>query len=135
MNVRAQGATEYTLILIIVLLVATAAVSFLFLSSPKSRIIGIAENLGENIKFTPSNSMVPENIPSGDWEWAVYTASGTKLMDFTYPGAADYSPGSNTNLSVGVSVTFGAPGIDLGNTNDLLLIRYKGNEVFEIRIF
>ncbi len=135
MNERSQGSTEYLLILAVVLIVAAMALFFLLSFNPRAIITGSAENSGDNIVFTPSNTLTPENIPASNWEWALFTAQGSMLVDYTYPGAAGYSPDTGTNLARGVPITFGAEGIDLGTTGDKLKIRYRGKDIFESELF
>jgi hypothetical protein len=110
------------------------AVYFLSSANPSVIITGTAENSGENVVFTPNNTMVPENILASDWEWAVFTYSGAMLVDFTSPGATDRSPDAGTNLARGTPITLGAAGVDLGTTGDVLKIRYKKSEVYQITI-
>ncbi|GEM_PF-637354 len=121
MRIRAQGATEYLLMLAVVLIIIAAAVFFLMGATPGALISGIAENSGDDIIFTPSNSMIPATIPAADWEYAVYR-DATEIVGFT-AGTEDLNRGESISLS--------APGVADGDT---LKIRYKEKDVYDILI-
>jgi len=90
--------------------------------TPRALISGTAENSGDDIIFTPSDSMTPASIPAVDWEYAVYR-NATEIMGFM-EGTED--------LKRGESISLFAPAAASG---DILKIRYKGEEVFDIVIF
>jgi len=111
-GVRAQGATEYLLILVAILGVATVAIFFLITAPPSAIITGVAEKSGDNVIFIPSQSMTPDTISSEDWKWAIYR------------DAAQIASGSGTeDLEKGVSVTLVAPDAASG---DEVKIKYDG---------
>jgi hypothetical protein len=68
---RGQGATEYLLMLAAVLVIVAVAVYYVISTGP-AVITGTATKNGDNVIFTPSDSMVPASISSTDWEWAIY---------------------------------------------------------------
>ncbi len=111
-GVRGQGATEYLLILVVVLGVATVAIFFLIAAPPSAIITGVAEKSGDNVVFVPSQSMTPDTISSDDWEWAIYR------------GAIQIASGSGTeDLKKGMSVALTAPDAASG---DEVKIKYDG---------
>ena len=113
MKIRAQGATEYLLILAVVLVIVAIAVSYLTSTTPSAMITGMAVKSGDNVIFTPSDSMIPPEISAGDWEWAIYrdavvTASSANTTD---------------DLKRGIPVALQAPDALNG---DKLKIKYNG---------
>jgi hypothetical protein len=66
-KIKSQGATEYLLVLAVVLVVVAAVISFLFATRPAAiSITGSAEKSDDSIVFTPSNSMAPDSISTAD---------------------------------------------------------------------
>jgi hypothetical protein len=115
---RGQGATEYLLMLAAVLVIVAIAVYYVTSTGPSAIITGTGVKSGENINFTPSNTMVPSSILAADWQYAVYRGA-TKV----YPAATDWQPGTGT-LNRGLPVGLTATGNLVG---DILKIKYKGN--------
>ncbi len=101
---KGQGATEYLLMLAAVLVIVAIAVYYVTSTSPSAIITGTAIKSGENINFTPSNTMTPASIDSGDWEYAVYRGA-TPVEDFTSGTAA---------LERGIPVVLVATGNQVG---------------------
>lgn len=123
---RGQGATEYLLILAVVLVVVATVVSFLLATRPLAiAITGLAEKNGDNIVFTPSTTMTPASIPHEDWEYAVYRGASK-----VYPVDTDWKPGTAT-LERGTSIALVATGVQSG---DVLKIRYREKDVFSTNI-
>ncbi|HID60625.1 MAG TPA: class III signal peptide-containing protein, partial [Hadesarchaea archaeon] len=54
---KGQGATEYLLMLAAVLVIVAIAVYYVTSAGPSALISGTAENVGDDIVFTPSTPM------------------------------------------------------------------------------
>lgn len=116
-GIRSQGATEYLLILAVVLIVVGVAVAFLLATRPPAiSITGMATKSDDNINFTPSTAMTPSSIPAADWKYAVYS-DATKV----YPTAIDWADAPG-DLKAGIPIALVATGNQVG---DVLKIRYK----------
>ena len=72
---RGQGSIEYLLILSAVIGVVGITAYFLTGGTPSAIINGTAEIEGDNVVFTPSDTMTPAEIPAGEWKWAAYRGS------------------------------------------------------------
>jgi len=117
---KGQGATEYLLMLAAVLVIVAIAVYYVTSAGPSALISGTAENVGDDIVFTPSTPMTPTTIPAADWEYQV-SSDGTIITAFTTGPSA---------LEVGVPVTLTDAGDDGG---DKLTIRLKRNTCSRFR--
>jgi hypothetical protein len=108
---RGQGATEYLLMLAAVLVIVAVAIYYVISTGP-AVITGTATKNGDNVIFTPSDSMVPASISSTDWEWAIYR------------GTDNVAGGMGTGvLERGVQVILTAENAVIG---DNVEIRYEG---------
>jgi hypothetical protein len=124
---KGQGATEYLLMLAAVLVIVAIAVYYVSSAAPSAIIAGTAENIGDNVSFTPSSSMTPENIAATDWEYALYDSGGTKIVDYTAGPDA---------LARGTPVVLGAGNETMAAATSgyILKIRYKGGSVTDVTI-
>jgi len=114
---KGQGATEYLLMLAAVLVIVAIAVYYVTSTGPSAIITGTAVKSGDNINFTPSNTMVPATIAQADWEYAVYRGA-TVIKDWTLGTTV------GRDLNRGIPVPLAAAGSQVA---DLVKIRYKGN--------
>jgi len=118
---KGQGATEYLLMLAAVLIIVAIAVYYITSAAPSSiitgevRLVNVAGD-DNDIQFTPSTSMVPTTIPSGEWSWAVYRA-GTAAAICSGTGAVALERGIPATLE---TLTAVQPDVDT------LKITYKG---------
>ncbi|MEM3519724.1 MAG: hypothetical protein QW179_03750 [Candidatus Hadarchaeales archaeon] len=120
-----QGATEYKLILAIVLFVVAGGIAYLSAVRPSSiGIYGEAKMNGDNVIFIPSTIMTPPILYSETWSYSVYREASR-----IYPPDTDWAIGPLT-LERNVPASFAANGSMPG---DILKIRYQG-EVFNINI-
>ncbi len=122
MQNKGQGATEYLLMLAAVLVIVAIAVYYVTSATPSAVIAGSAENTGDNVTFTPSSSMTPENIAVGDWEYALFDAGSVKVVDYTAGTDA---------LARGTPVYLTATGMEAASSGYSIKIRYKGSYVSE----
>lgn len=120
MQKKGQGATEYLLMLAAVLVIVAIAVYYITAAGPSAIITGTAENIGDTLKLTPSNTMVPDNIPAADWEYRIEQSTGAVRVDFT---------SGPESLSQGVALVLSGASIVDVTAGDIVKIRYKGGDV------
>lgn len=119
---RGQGATEYLLMLAAVLVIVAIAVYYVTSTGPSAIITGTAIKNGDQVNFTPSNTMVPNSIQDSDWKYAIYRGAQQ-----VYP-LSGWATVSGATLQRGLPVALTATG---NQTGDVLKIQYQGKNVFD----